>query len=324
MHLLCQTSIRLKKSGLTLPNPVVLAAGFDKNAEVFGRMGQLGFGFIECGTVTPRPQAGNPKPRVFRLKKDQAVINRLGFNNYGLPYFRRRLARRSGTALFKIGANIGANKDSQDTIADYVKGIETLLPLADYLTINISSPNTPGLRDLQHKQALAALLDRCQDAYRSSLASSDKASTPVFLKLAPDLLPADLEDITATLLDSGQWLAGLIISNTTLTRPDQLTDPLRHEMGGLSGRPLMMRSTEVLRYFAQALENKFDLIGCGGVSSGAEAYAKIRAGASAVQLYTALLYQGAGLVQQINQDLQTCLQRDGFSSVAEAIGADLS
>ncbi|MEM6534177.1 MAG: quinone-dependent dihydroorotate dehydrogenase [Pseudomonadota bacterium] len=312
------TPIALKKSGLSLPNPVGLAAGFDKNAEVFAPMARFGFGFVECGTVTPLPQPGNPKPRLFRLYKDSAVINRMGFNNQGLLYFTRQLKKAHRTPI-PVGANVGANKDSDDRIGDYETGIREVAPYADYITINISSPNTPGLRGLQDKSALQDLLSRCAAALEET--HTDK---PVFLKVAPDLDETAIGEIVDVVGAEGHWLSGLIVSNTTLARPETLQSAYRGEAGGLSGAPLMAPSTQVLKLFAEAIGDDFDLIGVGGISSGADAYAKIRAGAQAVQLYSALVYQGAGLAAKINADLAALLKADGFSSVAEAVGADLT
>ena len=316
------TPVVLPKSGLKLANPIGLAAGFDKNAEVYRPMARFGFGFIECGTVTPRPQPGNPKPRVFRLNEDQGVINRLGFNNHGLDYFVRRLKRSPIPTACPVGANVGANKLSEDFIADYEMGIAAVYPLCSYITINISSPNTPGLRGLQGKAALEELLGRCAAAAQRA-ASDAGHEKPIFLKLAPDLNDSELRDIVDTVKQSGTWLSGLIVSNTTLDRPDSLRSVHRAEDGGLSGAPLMEKSTRILKSIAIELDGQFDLIGCGGVASGADAYAKIRAGAHAVQLYSALIYHGAGLVAAINADLAARLRADGFNSVAEAIGADL-
>ena len=316
------TEITLPRSGLTLGNPIGLAAGFDKNAEVHRPMARFGFGFLECGTVTPRPQPGNPKPRVFRLSEDQGVINRLGFNNHGLDYFVRRLRRNPPSKTCPVGANVGANKLSDDFIADYETGIAAVYPVCDYLTINISSPNTPGLRGLQGKHALEALLQRCGEAAHKAAEGAEP--TPVFLKLAPDLDQDEIGEIIDTLRSAGDWLSGLIISNTTLERPAELSSANKTEAGGLSGAPLMEKSTRVLKVFAEELFGEFDLIGCGGVSSGADAYAKIRAGAHAVQLYSALIYHGPGLVSQINADLAALLKADGFISVAQAVGADLT
>ncbi len=305
--------VTLPKSGLVLPNPVGLAAGFDKNCEVPEAMARFGFGFVECGTVTPMPQAGNPKPRLFRLEDDRAVINRMGFNNFGLDYFVRRLARYSHAV--PIGANVGANKDSDDRAQDYVTGIEAVAPYADYITINISSPNTPGLRGLQDKTSLTALLGRC--------GAADRQGKPVFLKVAPDLDPDAISDICGVLRGEGGWLSGLIVSNTTLARPDGLKSPYKSETGGLSGAPLFHPSTEVLRTFARTLGGAFDLIGAGGIASGADAYAKLRAGAHAVQLYSMLVYEGPGLAARIARELEALCARDGLATISKATGKDL-
>lgn len=299
-------------AGIRLPNPIGLAPGFDKNAEVFAPMLRAGFGFVEAGTVTPRPQAGNPRPRLFRLTEDQAVINRMGFNNEGVEPFAERLARR-GRGI--VGANIGANKDSEDRIADYVEGLTRLWGLADYFTINISSPNTPGLRALQTRGALEELLGRISEA-RAELPPRGRA--PVFLKVAPDLDEGEIEAIVETAV--AEELAAIIVSNTTLSRP-ALRSPHAGEAGGLSGAPLFEPSTQVLRQFHAAAEGRIALIGVGGVGSGEAAYAKIRAGASAVQLYSAMVYRGPGLVSRIARDLAARLKADGFLSVAEAVAS---
>lgn len=317
-----QTPVELPKSGLRLENPVGLAAGFDKNADVHRPMSRFGFGFLECGTVTPKPQPGNPKPRLFRLAEDDGVINRMGFNNHGLDYFVRRLRRAPPQPGCPVGANVGANKNSQDFIADYETGIAAVYPHCSYITINISSPNTPGLRGLQGKDALQALLERSDQA-RAAAETHTDVPKPCFLKIAPDLDARELSDIVDTVRGAGRWLSGLIISNTTLDRPRHLKSRHASESGGLSGAPLFEKSTRVLKEVAAELRGEFDLIGCGGISSGADAYAKIRAGAHAVQLYSALVYHGPGLVAKINSDLAGLLQADGFSSVSEAVGADL-
>jgi dihydroorotate dehydrogenase len=299
-------------AGLALPNVVGLAPGFDKNAAVFGPMLRAGFGFVECGTVTPEPQRGNPRPRLFRLSADRAVINRMGFNNAGLEPFAGRLSgRRPGV----VGANIGANKDSADRIGDYVTGLKRLWGLADYFTINVSSPNTPGLRALQTKAALEELLGRLAEA-RDGLPAERRV--PVFLKVAPDLMEGEIEAIVDASIASG--LSGIIVSNTTVSRPP-LASRFRDEAGGLSGAPLMALSTRVLADFAQVGAGRLVLVGVGGIGSGADAYAKIRAGASAVQLYSALVFEGPGLVTRIKRDLAQRLHADGFKSVSEAVGA---
>ena len=301
--------------GLTLPNPVGLAAGFDKDCEVPDAMLAAGVGFVECGTVTPRPQLGNPKPRLFRLTEDQAVINRMGFNNGGLEVFKSRLTKRQGKDGI-VGANLGANKDSTDRVEDYVMGLKALWGLSDYFTINISSPNTPGLRDLQNEKAMDELLGRLAEA-RSELAG-DKPSFPMFLKVAPDVDMGEIERIVGQACTYG--MNAIIVSNTTIARPDSLQSQYKGEGGGLSGAPLFEPSTEVLREFYAAAQGKIDLIGVGGISNGAQAYAKIRAGAKAVQLYSALVFKGPGLVTEINRDLKARLKADGFSSIGEAVG----
>ena len=308
--------LRTSLAGLALPNPIGLAAGFDKDAEAPGAMLRAGFGFVECGTTTPRPQAGNPRPRLFRLTEDRAVINRMGFNNKGLECFAAGLSARPRAGV--VGANVGANKDSADRAGDYVLGLRRLWPLADYFTLNVSSPNTPGLRDLQAKGALADLLGAVSEA-RAALAAGPAGDRPVFLKVAPDLQPADVGDIVEAALAFG--LDGLIVSNTTVARPETLRSSHRGESGGLSGPPLLGPSTRLLADFHAATAGRLVLIGAGGVGSAADAYAKIRAGAGAVQLYSALAYQGPGLVGRLLTGLASLLRADGFGSVAEAVGA---
>ncbi len=293
--------------GLSFSNPIGLAAGFDKNAEVPGAMGKFGFGFVECGTITPRPQAGNPRPRLFRLSEDRAVINRMGFNNEGMQAAAARLWKCKRHSV--VGINIGANKDSADRIADYRLAYETLFPVADYITVNVSSPNTPGLRGLQSKEELTALLASLVEARGVS-------KMALLLKIAPDLDEAALDDIAAVVNVSG--IDGLIVSNTTIARPASLKSPLAKEQGGLSGAPLLEPSTRILR--AMRARTKLTLIGVGGIASGADAYAKIRAGASLVQLYSALAYEGPGLVTRIKRELLACLDRDGFATLKDAIG----
>ena len=299
--------------GLDFPNPFGLAAGFDKNAEVPDAMLRLGFGFAEVGTITPRPQAGNERPRLFRLVEDRAVINRLGFNNAGLEAARERLKyRRDKRGI--VGANVGANKDSEDRIADYVTGITRVLGLCSYITINISSPNTPGLRALQSRDALAELVGRCLEAR-----GDDK--TPMLLKIAPDLIDDEARDIAE--VARAQGLSGLIISNTTIDRPASLRSYHARESGGLSGKPLMGPSTRMLKQMAIHTRRQIPLVGAGGISSAQDAYVKIRHGASLVQLYTALIYEGPWLVRRMTQDLSALLARDGFATIADAVGADL-
>jgi len=307
--------LRTELAGLDLPNPIGLAAGFDKNAEAADGLLASGYGFVETGTVTPRPQAGNPRPRLFRLSEDEAVINRMGFNNKGLDAFAARLAQRKHMGV--VGANIGANKESQDRVGDYVLGLRAVWAGCSYVTANISSPNTPGLRGLQERGALEELLGRLSEA-RAGLVAQ-QGPRPLFLKVAPDLDEAAIEDIAGLAVQ--HRLDALIVSNTTLARPDTLRSIWKDETGGLSGAPLFQPSTRVLSFFASALKGALPLIGAGGVRDGATAYAKIRAGASAVQLYSALVYEGPGLPSRIADDLARRLRADGFSSVTEAVGA---
>ncbi len=294
--------------GLRFPNPIGIAAGFDKNARAYNAMLKLGFGHAECGTVTPRPQAGNPQPRLFRLPEDGAIVNRMGFDNDGMERVAERLAR--GRRGF-VGINIGANKDSEDRIADYRTCFLRLSSLADYVAVNVSSPNTPGLRDLQGREALQRLL--------SSLVEARGAKKiPLLLKIAPDLDDHALDDIAETALAIG--IDGLIVSNTTLMRPPWLVSRYAQESGGLSGKPLFAASTRMLSAMRARVGSKLVLIGVGGIASGEDAYAKICAGASLVQLYSALVYEGAGLVTRIKRELLACLARDGFSRLADAVG----
>ncbi|GLR79444.1 quinone-dependent dihydroorotate dehydrogenase [Azospirillum oryzae] len=306
--------------GLDFTNPVGLAAGFDKNAEVVDAMLNLGFGFVEPGSVTPRPQPGNPRPRLFRLVEQRAVINRMGFNNEGLEAFAQRLERRREKARRApgiVGANLGKNKDTADAADDYVIGVRRLAPLADYLVVNVSSPNTPGLRALQGRDPLRALLERVLEA-RASCGLS--RNPPLLLKIAPDLTVEDKSDIAAVALESG--IDGLIVSNTTIARPDSIPAAMRSEAGGLSGAPLFEPSTSVLREIYALTGGKLPIVGVGGVATGEDAYAKIRAGASLVQLYSAMVYAGPAVVHRIRRELAELLRRDGFRSVAEAVGAD--
>lgn len=300
-------SLPIAVAGLTFPNPLGLAAGADKDGRAIDGFLALGLGSVEIGTLTPLPQSGNPKPRLFRLAQDRAVINRMGFNNGGLTAAlpRAKTARRKGV----LGINVGANKDAADRIADYETGVAAAAPVADYVTINISSPNTPGLRDLQHGPALTDLLAR---------AAAARGTTPLFLKVAPDQEPAQIDEIAKAAINAG--IDALIVGNTTVSRP-----PLRSsnagEQGGLSGAPLASLAAQRLKDFRTATGGKLPLIAAGGIDSGAEAYARIRAGASLVQLYTALVYGGPGLPRRILRDLADLLARDGFASVADAIGA---
>ena len=298
-------------AGLQFPNPVGLAAGFDKDGEVAHKAATMGFGFAELGTLTPLAQAGKPRPRLFRLAEDAAVINRMGFNNGGQEAAVRRLSAMPRSAAL-VGINIGANKDAADRIADYAAGVTRMAPLADYLTVNISSPNTPGLRALQDKAALTDLLDAVMQARPAG-------GPPVLLKVAPDLEPADIDDIVQCCLERG--IDALIVSNTTISRP-----PLRSrhagEAGGLSGAPLRDLALQRLRDFRKASGGAIPLIGVGGIASAQDAYARIRAGASLVQLYSALVYEGPFLPRQINAGLKSLLARDGFATITDAVGTE--
>ena len=299
---------------LAFPNPVGLAAGFDKDAEVCDAALALGFGFVEAGTVTPKPQPGNSGKRLFRLTEDEAVINRFGFNSGGLGPFVDRLARRRVQPGI-VGANVGKNRDTADAAADYIAGLAAVGALADYHVINISSPNTPGLRALQARAQIEELLGRVQAFRRRETAGR---RPPLLVKVGPDLAETEMRDIAQAVLAAG--VDGLIVGNTTVTRPATLRSSDRNAQGGLSGRPLFALSTACLAAMYRFTEGRIPIVGCGGIASGADAYAKIRAGASLVQLYSALVFQGPGLVQRIKRELATLLRRDGFASVAEAVG----
>jgi len=300
--------------GRDFTNLIGIAAGFDKDARVPGALLRLGFGFVETGTVTPLPQPGNPKPRVFRLDADGALINRLGFNSGGLDALIARLQSRDRGAGI-VGVNIGKNRDSLDAAADYALGVRRTASLADYLVVNVSSPNTPGLRDLQAPDALADLLRAVLAARNES-----EARPPLLVKIAPDLSPPQRADIAAVALAAG--IDGIVVANTTVTRPPGLRSRFAGEAGGLSGRPLFAPSTALLAEMYRLTEGRVPLVGVGGVANAADAYAKIRAGASLVQLYTALVFAGPGLLGNIKAGLAELLQKDGFASVAEAVGAD--
>ncbi|MDY6858114.1 MAG: quinone-dependent dihydroorotate dehydrogenase [Pseudomonadota bacterium] len=306
------TSPRLRTTlaGLDLPNPVGLAAGFDKNAQALAPLSRAGFGFLEVGAATPRPQPGNPRPRLFRLTEDAAVINRFGFNNDGMEAIAARLAKRPAGGI--VGLNLGANKDSADRAGDFAQVLARCGPHVDFATVNVSSPNTEKLRDLQGKAALSALLAGVMET-RAAL----PRPIPIFLKIAPDLGEAELAEIAEVALASG--LDAIIATNTTLSR-DGLKSPQAAEAGGLSGAPLFTKSTQVLARLSQLTEGRLPLVGVGGISSAEDAYAKIRAGASAVQLYSAMVYQGLSLVPRIVDGLERLLARDGFANVAEAVG----
>ncbi len=303
---------------LNFPNPVGMAAGFDKNAEVPDALLRLGFGFVEVGTITPKPQPGNPRPRVFRLDADRGVINRLGFNSQGAEVALRRLAARANAGGI-VGINVGANKDSADRTADYVWLIERFAPVASYVTVNISSPNTPGLRNLQQAEALDDLLARVIDARERVVAQA--GPTAVLLKIAPDLTLAELDDVVG--IARARRIDGMIVGNTTLSRPPRLGEVRNaKEAGGLSGRPLFALATRMLAETYVRVEDAFPLIGVGGIDSGAAALAKFRAGASLIQLYSALVFQGLGLIAAIKAELIAALEREQLAGLSDLVGVD--
>ena len=303
--------LAIEVAGLRFPNPIGLAAGFDKNAEVPDAVLGLGFGYVEVGSMTPLPQAGNPRPRIFRLVEDRAVINRLGFNNRGAAEGVERLRARAGKGGV-VGINFGANKDSADRVADYAMMTRLMAPFASYLAVNVSSPNTPGLRALQDESALTAVLDAVIEA-RGAM------GPPIFLKIAPDLQPADVDAIARIAID--RRLGALIVSNTTISRPP-LQSPHAGESGGLSGAPLRDMALQRLREFRKATGGAVPLIGVGGITTAEDAWTRIRAGASLIQLYSAMIYEGPGIARTIARGLEECMQRDGFASIAEAVGSE--
>ncbi|XP_020333928.1 dihydroorotate dehydrogenase (quinone), mitochondrial [Oncorhynchus kisutch] len=316
-------SLEVIVMGRKFKNPIGIAAGFDKHGEAVDGLYRLGFGFVEVGTITPKPQEGNPKPRVFRLTTDQAVINRYGFNSCGLAAARERLKAREGTQVeltkagLPLGINLGKNKLSQDAAADYLEGVRTLGPLADYLVVNVSSPNTPGLRDLQGKGELRQLLYK---VLKERDALQEGSRPPVLVKIAPDLTAQDKQDIADVVTELG--VDGLLVSNTTVSRPETLQDPQSKELGGLSGQPMKDLSTRTVREMYSLTKGKVPIIGVGGVASGQDAMDKICAGASLVQLYTSLTYQGPPVVTKIKRELEQLLKEQGFASISDAVGAD--
>ncbi|GAB2234280.1 hypothetical protein Droror1_Dr00003526 [Drosera rotundifolia] len=335
--------LQLEVWGRKFSNPIGLAAGFDKNAEAVDGLLGVGFGFVEVGSVTPVPQEGNPKPRIFRLREEGAIINRCGFNSEGIVTVAKRLGAQHGKRKLQetsstsssssddvklggkagpgiLGVNLGKNKTTEDAASDYVQGVHTLSQYADYLVINVSSPNTPGLRQLQGRKQLKDIVKKVQAA-RDEMQWGEEGPPPLLVKIAPDLSKPDLEDIAAVAL--ALHIDGLIISNTTVSRHDAAKrNPISKEAGGLSGEPLFNLSTSILREMYILTRGKIPLIGCGGVSSGEDAYKKIRAGATLVQLYTAFAYGGPALIPQMKAELAACLERDGFKSISEAVGAD--
>jgi dihydroorotate dehydrogenase len=310
--------LAVRAFGLNFPNPVGMAAGFDKSAEAPDALLRLGFGFVEVGTVTPNPQGGNPRPRLFRLERDEAIVNRMGFNNDGGEAVLRRLAARANLGGI-VGVNVGANKDAADRVDDYVKLIEKFAPVASYFTVNVSSPNTPGLRNLQQAEALDDLLAKVIDARER--ARRNAGDSPVLLKIAPDLSLTELDDVVH--IARSRRIDGMIVGNTTLARPSTMREQARaREQGGLSGRPLFRLSTRMVAETYVRAEGAFPLIGVGGIDSGGAALTKIRAGASLIQLYSSLVYKGLGLVEDIKNDLASTLLRTGRDSLAEIVGAD--
>ncbi len=312
------TKLAVRAFGLNFSNPIGMAAGFDKSAEVPDALLRLGFGFVEIGSVTPKPQAGNPRPRLFRLERDEGVINRMGFNNDGADAVLRRLAARAHSGGI-VGVNVGANKDSADRVDDYVRLIETFAPVASYFTVNVSSPNTPGLRNLQQAAALDDLLAKVIDARER--VRQHAGDSPVLLKIAPDLTLTELDDVVH--IARSRRVDGMIVGNTTLARPPTLRDLSRaKEQGGLSGRPLFRLSTRMVAETYVRAEGAFPLIGVGGIDTGGAALTKIRAGATLIQLYSSLIYKGLGLVDDIKRDLASTLLRTGRESLSEIVGAD--
>ena len=306
--------------GLDFNNPIGLSAGFDKNAEVVMPLIDLGFGFVEVGTVTPHPQKGNDKPRVFRLFEDRAIINHLGFNNLGLDVARKNLQKLNLNTLSRgiVGINIGANKDSKNIIEDYCVGLEKLGPLAHYITINISSPNTPGLRDLQNRGRIENLV---KSLYKLKDKNENLGAKAILFKISPDIEDKQIRDIA--LMSLAFDIDGLIISNSTIERPSTLVSQYRNEIGGLSGKPLFLNSTLLLKKMYNFTNGRIPLIGVGGISNGIECYEKIKSGASLVQLYTALVYQGPSIIDKIKNEILSCLKIDGFQNIKEVIGIDV-
>ncbi|MEN3972420.1 quinone-dependent dihydroorotate dehydrogenase [Sphingomicrobium sp. XHP0235] len=307
-------SLAQEVAGLRFPSPIGLAAGFDKNGEAHRAMLGLGFGFVEIGTVTPMPQEGNPRPRLYRLKEDRAVINRMGFNNDGQDVVRKRIAGRDRSRGI-VGINIGANKTSEDRIADYRRGMVSMAPYADYITINISSPNTPGLRQLQDPKPLRALLKTVRDM-------REEGGPPIFLKVAPDLEEGDVEAISKVAVSKAHKVDALIIANTTIERPDTLRSVFAVQEGGLSGAPLGDKALEALRAFRKATKGKLPLIAAGGIGTLDDVWTRMRAGASLVQLYSALVYEGPGLARRLAKGLAERLEAEGVGNIAEIVGSE--
>ena len=306
--------------GHDFKNPIGLAAGFDKNVEVVEALLNFGFGFVEAGTITPKPQFGNEKPRVFRLLEDQAIINHLGFNNLGINFAKKRLSKLNLNTFSKgiVGINIGRNKDTNNVIDDYCIGLEKLGPLAHYITINISSPNTPGLSDIQNRGRIEGLIKEINKRKKQQI---NLESKPILLKIAPDLDEEQLRDIA--LISLASEIDGLVIGNTTLDRPSSLVSNYKNEIGGLSGKPLFIKSTLILKKIYALTNGQIPLIGVGGITNGIEFYEKIKSGASLAQLYTALVFQGPKIIDLIKKEVVSCLKTDGLNNIKEAIGKDV-
>ncbi len=313
-------NLKTKLWNLDFKNPIGIAAGFDKNAKIAAKLAKFGFGFIECGTVTPLAQSGNPKPRIFRLSKDQSIINRLGFNNDGAINFLNNIKTQLddlSKLKIPIGINIGKNKDSEDAVSDYISLLDKFYDYASYITINISSPNTKNLRDLQKSDQLDSFLKAIKN-HQKSLQNKSKNHPPLLLKIAPDLTNQEQETIAAICL--ANKIDGIIISNTTISRPDHLSDPYKNEQGGLSGQALLDKSSQILKNIYQLTKAQIPIIGVGGISNAKDAYQKITFGASLIQIYSAFIYQGFGLVEKIKSDLSKQLAADGFKNLSEAVG----
>ena len=306
--------------GLDFKNPIGLAAGFDKNAEVVSQLLDLGFGFVEAGTVTPKPQIGNDKPRVFRLKEDHAMINHLGFNNQGVEAVKKRLERLNINIFSKgiVGINIGKNNDTKNTVEDYCIGLEKLGPLAHYIVMNISSPNTPGLKDLQNRGLIDNLVKSLNKVKKNN---ENLVTKPIFIKISSDINDEQARDIALSSLALA--IDGIIISNSTIGRPQTLQSSYQNEVGGLSGKPLFVKSTLMLKRMYSLTNGQIPLIGVGGISNGIDCYEKIKAGASLIQLYTSLVYQGPSLIANIKKELLNCIITDGYKNIKEAIGTDV-
>jgi len=313
-------NLHQKLFDLEFTNPVGLSAGFDKNAEIVGNLFNFGFGFVEAGTVTPLPQFGNPKPRIFRLNEDEAIINRLGFNNLGANKFYKNIIKINKSCQQIIGVNIGKNKDTEDFASDYLTLLDKFYQCADYITINISSPNTKNLRDIQNSENLDYFLSEINQQ-KQILHTKISKKTPIFLKIAPDLQSGQLESIAELVIKNN--IDAVIISNTTISRVPDLKSHHRHENGGLSGKPLFEKSNEILRQFYRLTNGKIPLIGVGGISSGCDAYSKIKNGASLIQIYSAFIYQGFSLVENIKKYLAKNLEKDGFKNIQEAVGCEV-